>query len=458
MKILLGVFCLLLIGGVLPAHAEASTPEMYTPSDRSQDVVDDVRVSQMDTRSVVGAEQMISEQLYFPRVDILRDSRLFIPAVSFASAFSNPSPADNAIDQSLNANLMWQTTGSSHSMLEWEIYLEADDSTPDLLLTRTRNTYFDPQTLAPDTQYYWQVVSNDGTGDRTAGPVWSFRTDGSFDPSDIETMILIPEGEFVMGCDPGNVFGINCAPDKYHYELPLHAVYLDAYKIDKFEVTNTQYRTCVESGLCNAPRKEISKTRGDYFSNPEYDYYPVLFVSHWDAEDYCRWAGKRLPTEAEWEKAARGSIDIRMWPWGNEGAGCSRLNFNHPGVGWCNSDTKRVGDYLTGASPYGVMDLGGNAFEWVADLYDVAYYTWSPYEKPQGPDVSRISLDVTEDSIPYFSIRGGSFGDHWFYSTVSHRHYGHHSDPSSEEQHDYDVPLYRNHKVGFRCAQSVTTP
>lgn len=390
--------------------------------------------------------------LYLPL--IYNPARYFLPFIS-QEIFYNPRPANGALNQSLNANLLWQNFLSERTPVGWEIYLEAEDQTPDALVAFAVNPYYDPQTFLPDTQYYWQVVLIDGDGNRITGPVWTFRTDVPFDPSDVDTMVLVPEGEFVMGCDPGNPFGINCAYDIHHYELPLHPVYLDTYEIDKYEVTNVQYRSCVEAGVCNPPKKARSKTRDEYFNHPDYNYYPVLFVSHWDAEDYCEWAGKRLPTEAEWEKAARGTIDTRMWSWGNEDPDCSRLNFNHPGPGWCNGDTTPVGDYLTGASPYGVMNMSGNVFEWVADLYDVGYYLVSPYYNPLGPEVSREVLGGPDSTIPFFTIRGAGYMSDWYYHPVSHRHWGHHADRASKEVGDYDVPLYRNDFVGFRCARSL---
>jgi len=224
-------------------------------------------------------------------------------------------------------------------------------------------------------------------------------------------MVYVPAGEFVMGSDSG-----------YSDEQPVHTVYLDAFWIDQTEVTNKMYALCVADGECAPPDSSESFTRRNYYGNPEYDDYPVIYVSWNDASEYCKWAGAELPAEAAWEKAARGT-DGRTYPWG-EGIDCQKANYYS-----CVGDTSRVGSYKSGKSPYGVYDMAGNVWEWVADRYSATYYAISPSSNPTGPT-----------SGYYRVLRGGSWGplDRIVRSAL---------------RREYDPTIAYSH-IGFRCLRS----
>ncbi|NOT05935.1 MAG: SUMF1/EgtB/PvdO family nonheme iron enzyme [Anaerolineales bacterium] len=186
-----------------------------------------------------------------------------------------------------------------------------------------------------------------------------------------ETLVYVPAGEFTMGSDTGS-----------SDEQPIHTVYLDAFWIDQTEVTNKQYKACVDAGTCEPPSSESSYTHPNYYGNPEFDNFPVINVN-WDkANRYCEvWTGGDLPTEAQWEKSARGT-DARTYPWGNDAASKDLLNYNGD-IG----DTTMVKNYPNTVSVYGTYDMAGNVWEWVNDWYDETYYKNSNLSKnPLGPE------------------------------------------------------------------------
>jgi eukaryotic-like serine/threonine-protein kinase len=189
-------------------------------------------------------------------------------------------------------------------------------------------------------------------------------------PGDASAPIVVPDGLFLMGSEDG-------AAD----EQPVHPVTVKTFAIDRDEVTNGRYRECVEAGVCSPPALATSHQRASYFADPRYADFPVIFVSWYQADTFCRFAGGRLPSEAEWEKAARGaSPSLRTYPWGDEPPDCTRANY-----AGCVGDTDKVGQRPAGQSPYGVMDMAGNVWEWVADWYDPDYYRGDQFINPDGP-------------------------------------------------------------------------
>jgi len=207
-------------------------------------------------------------------------------------------------------------------------------------------------------------------------------------PADGMIQAYIPQGAFQMG-------GLD--PKASTDEKPVHKVDMNGFWIDKVEITNAMFLLCIQAGVCNPPQNTKSETRTSYFNNPEFNDFPVANVTWDNARQYCEWAGRRLPTEAEWEYAARGST-INTYPWGEDKPDSTRSNFNY-----MYGDTNRVGSYPSGASPFGVLDMSGNVNEWVHDYYDAEYYANGPANNPKGP-LSRSA---------YFKrvVRGGSFAD-----------------------------------------------
>ena len=254
-------------------------------------------------------------------------------------------------------------------------------------------------------------------------------------PADGMVMVNVPAGSFTMGDTIDQALGEcqryrkDCKQSSYTGEQPPHNVALDAFWIDKTDVTNAMYALCVTAGNCQAPSHSSSYSRTSYYGNLQYDNYPVVYVDWTDANIYCNWAGARLPTEAEWEKAARGT-DGRTYPWGNTSPNCSLANLTPEGKSACVGDTSAVGSNPTGASPYGVLDMAGNVWQWVNDWYDGAYYASSSASNPQGPS-----------SRTYRVLRGGS----WYYLMNYLR----------SANRSWSIPSNANFDIGFRCARSL---
>jgi formylglycine-generating enzyme required for sulfatase activity len=226
-------------------------------------------------------------------------------------------------------------------------------------------------------------------------------------------MILIPASSFEMGSELGN-------PD----EQPVHTVQLDDFYIDQYLVPNARYQECVNAGVCVPPLDYSSATHENYYENPDYADYPVLYVTWEDAQSYCQWRDAHLPTEAEWEKAARGGLRGALYPWGNQSLTCERANFR--AGSYCIGDTSAVGSYAP--NKYGLYDMAGNAWEWVTDWYSPKY-TADFVENPQGPETGT-----------YRVLRGGSWRDSAEHLRVFNR--------------SNSKPHMRYDDTGFRCART----
>lgn len=238
-------------------------------------------------------------------------------------------------------------------------------------------------------------------------------------------MVLIPEGSFPMGVPHGDRDG---GRDEY----PRHDVFVNNFYIDKFELTNGRYLEFVKATNHRVPQNPKNATRnlwqGDTITESLTDR-PVVNVDWADANAYCQWAGKRLPTEAEWEKAAKGTAD-RRFPWGNVEPTNKHLNFNQQWIG--EKTLMPVGSYELGKSPFGVYDMAGNVWEWVNDWYDAKYYEKSPAKNPTGPETGTKRV-----------LRGSG----WQNETPTVRIF---------TRVDSD-PTIRNESTGFRCAMDART-
>lgn len=260
----------------------------------------------------------------------------------------------------------------------------------------------------------WAMVLLAAAGPALAEPP------GEIVAKDGAPMVLVQAGPFPMGVPPGDRDG---GRDEY----PRHEVSLDAFYIDKYEVTNGRYLEFVKATGHRTPQHPTDPSRnvwrGGLMPESIADR-PVINADWYDADAYCQWAGKRLPTEAEWEKAARGTDD-RRFPWGNVEPTPKHLNYNQRWIG--EKTLMPVGSYEAGKSPYGAYDMAGNVWEWVADWYDPMYYEKSPARNPKGPATgTRKVLRSSGWQVETPLVR--------IFTRV----------PSD--------PLVRNDSTGFRCA------
>lgn len=238
-------------------------------------------------------------------------------------------------------------------------------------------------------------------------------------------LVLIPGSRFMMGSSKAEVERTwnecvskfpKCDKRIFEPETPEHMVWVDSFYIDRYNITNRQYLECVQDRECTRPKRTL------FLEDPQFADFPVVFVDWHQAYNYCSWAGGRLPTEAEWELAARGTDEFRF-PWGYE--------FDEKRAVWNAKQPQPVGGRKSGASTFGIQDMAGNVWDWVQDWFDPRYYQRSPYANPRGPDNGRHRV-----------FRGGSWSS--------------------------DSPVYlrstiRNHNrpsrwspfIGIRCAKDV---
>ena len=289
-------------------------------------------------------------------------------------------------------------------------------SSPILRLSLTPNSSFDnpATTTRIPTDTYSVSSSNDLTV--TMSPTSIIQVQTQVSVIDGMTMVFIPAGEFVMGSSDTD-------PEASEDEKPQHEVYLDAFWLDRTEVTNGMYKLCVRSNACRAPEKPGSKTRMSYYNDRAYDDYPVIYISWNDAMAYCQWVNRRLPSESEWEKGARG-INGFIYPWGDASPNMNLVNYNNQ-IG----DTSLTGFFSNSTSPYGALDMAGNVAEWVQDWYDGYYYQDKIFNNPLGP--------LTGE---YRVLRGGS----WYNKASAIR----------TAFRLWNLPEIRTDSIGFRCAMS----
>jgi sulfatase modifying factor 1 len=249
------------------------------------------------------------------------------------------------------------------------------------------------------------------------GTVVNLDVDQIGEPDDgilISSLVLVPGGDFTMGCDP--VADSACDPDEY----PLHPTTLSSFHIDRYETTQATYEACVTNGGCSEPSADAA-CNWDPTANADL---PVVCVTFAQARAYCDWRGLRLPTEAEWERAARGT-NMNLYPWGDSLPDCTRANSSE-----CGEQLMDAGALPNGATADGLLDMAGNAGEWVSDWYNADYYGAARRQDPAGPSSGELRV-----------IRGGMITLDSRYLRSSNR--------------SADDPTQFRFSVGFRCAASA---
>ncbi|MBN1265927.1 MAG: formylglycine-generating enzyme family protein [Anaerolineales bacterium] len=339
-------------------------------------------------------------------------------------------------------NTLWQTLlacgllltglyGCSNSQGEIQGQEQSDQAAEVVILSDT------------PTPEWTATPENTPTATVTPGPgIGSLRT------REMDSMVevFVPEGPFLMGLQEEQVSmeflarcmegSGGCNEADFHAEVPQHEVFLDAYWIDQTEVTNAMYARCVADGACTVPQEVGSYSMDSYYDDPQYGDYPVINVIWSQAEAYCAWAGGRLPTEAEWEKAARG-VDGERCPWADSVITGELANYCEKNCEFewrvvdqddGYAETSPAGNYPAGTSPFGAMDMSGNVYEWVADWFDANTYQESLVNNPTGPESGEFRV-----------LRGGSWYNSPSYLRASSR--------------GWSAPDLSGPVTGFRCVR-----
>lgn len=315
-------------------------------------------------------------------------------------------------------------------MLEVEV-VDPSLPTPDSEGTRVAGVRTEDALFAAETTEAKQTSTHVPSPEPAASPTPQF--DEYVDAYGV-AMIRIPAGLASVGGVPSQSWDIcvlfreACQPEWFLDEAPIHNVELNDYFIDRFEVTNARYAACVEAGVCDPPELSSSATRASYYGNPAYDDYPVIYVSWEDATTYCSWRGGRLPTEAEWEVAARGGLAGYAFPWGAEPPECAQdapsgAKFDD-GELCDDTDTEAVGSFFPNA--LGIYDMAGNVLEWTADWYNV-YPGGDPDISSGFGQIYRVARggswftagDTLRVAIRFPTVPGASFDHYGFRCALS---------------------------------------
>lgn len=310
-------------------------------------------------------------------------------------------PANNATGIAANPVLTWNASSGATS---YTLQVSPSSSFISFVYNQSGLTNTSQNVgLGAGMIYYWRVNATNSIGTSDWSSVWSFTTWGPIE------WIFIPAGNFKMGSLPTD-------PYAQTDEQPQHLVYLDDYQISKYEITNAQYKDFMDAGgysnstywttegwdwrTANTITEPLYWTAGTYNSGPSFPNHPVVGVSWYEAYAFCFWAGGHLPTEAQWEKAARGTDSSNYWPWGSiwDASKCNSY-YNTPPDTFVYSSP--VGFFTAGQSPYGAYDMAGNVWEWCNDRYHSDYYSVSPITNPTGPTTGTARV-----------FRGGSFDNY----------------------------------------------